>query len=558
MDIFLKSFAKSLNEVITELTIDEIETIIEVPEKNMGDFAFPCFKLSKIYRKPPQMIAKEIVEKLNLSNDFCKKENVGGYINVFINKSSVQQLFYGSFINNKIISKRESNGKTIAMDYSSPNIAKPIAFHHIRSTVIGNSIGNLFEFLGYNIARINYLGDWGTQFGKLTVAFLKWGNEEELSKNRIKHLLEIYVKYHKESEKDPSLDEEARKWFKKCEDKDVEALKFWKTFRDISIKEFEEVYKLLNVKFTHIEGESYYSDVLDDTIKLVQSKLNTEISEGALIIPLEDMPPVLLKKMDGATLYATRDIAAAIDRYNRFNFDKSLYIVATQQQLHFKQVFKVIELMGFEWFNKLKHIEFGMVKGMSTREGNVVFLEDVLRKSIELSKEKILEKERVDENRINDIARIVGVGAIIFGDLKNSRINDFEFNWDELLNFAGYTGPNIQYSYARIQSIIKKSEIKDFNDCDITLLKEDSEIELMKTALTFESVLNQAAESFELYHITKFLYEISKLVATFHHSVNVIKSEENVQKARLFLLNKTAELIKTALSILSMEVVENM
>lgn len=560
MSYFKDIFASVLSEQIKDLTKEELIELIETPDPKMGDLAFPCFKLAKIFRKAPHMISKDLVEKLNFNDEFSSVKAVGPYINVFINNSALLNHFKNEFTDNKILQPLPRLNKNIPIDYSSPNIAKPIAFHHIRSTVIGNAISNLFEFVGYDLKRINYLGDWGTQFGKLSVAFKKWGNEAELEEKGIKHLLEIYVKYHNESKEDESLDIEARKMFKLTEDGDKEALALWKRFRDISIKEFNRIYNILGVKFTHIEGESRYASTLNDTIKLIQSKIHTEISQGALIIPLEEenMPPVLLKKMDGATLYATRDIAAAIDRFERFDFARSLYAVGSQQKLYFQQLKVVLKKMGYDWADKIKHIDFGMVKGMSTRKGNLIFLEDVLNEAISLSKEKILEKGKVPESEIDEVARRVGVGAIIFGDLKSSRVNDFEFNWEDLLNFSGYSGPYVQYSYTRVKSIMRKSDIKDYTNANLSLLKEDIEIELVKELLKFPEIIQKAAANDELYFLAKYSYSISKLMANFHRFVHVLKAEPELQKARLFLLTKVADTIQTTLSILGVETVENM
>lgn len=561
MKTFLNRFAELLKTQIEPWGLDDIIDTIEIPEPSRGDFAFPCFKLARIFRKAPPMIAKEIQASLDHDTSIFEKIEVAGpYLNAFINPTALQSYFKEQLTDNQFIKPRPNCSKSMCIDYSSPNIAKPIAFHHIRSTVIGNSIANLFEFLGYSVARINYLGDWGTQFGKLIVAFKNWGDNDKLETQGIQHLLDIYIKFHEEAEKDPTMDQEARDWFKKTEDQDPEALTYWNRFKEISIKEFKRIYKLLGVSFTHFEGESIYADRLDSTVDLIQSKVKTEISRGALIVPLEeyDMPPCLLKKMDGATLYATRDIAAAMDRHDRFQFDQSLYAVGNQQQLHFRQVFKVIEKMGFPWFKNMHHIQFGMVKGMSTRGGNLVFLEDVLKEAISRAKEKIAEKERVSEQDIDDVSRKIGVGAIIFGDLKNSRINDFEFNWEDLLNFSGYTGPSVQYAYTRIQSIFRKSEIKDFSDGDFSLLVDPLELQLMKLILTFDQVLEKAFNNHELYFVARFAYDLTKEFAKFHKEINVIRSEKPLQKARLLLLDKVSTTLKTALSILGVETVDYM
>jgi len=396
MKILKQQVAKMISTAVGIPPLDVVQMLTNPPKSDMGDISFPCFKIASSTSKKPNEVAIALSEKLN---EVISKYDIvdvvkplGPYVNFTANREILyKQTLEWVLTAQKNGFKLNSNGKTIVIDYSSPNIAKPIAFHHIRSTVIGNIIGNIFESLGYKVARINYLGDWGTQFGKLITAFEKYGDVKKLDTDGIKHLLEIYVRYHKDET--PELNEEAKNWFRLMEDRDYKALSYWKKFREISIKEFERVYKRLGVNFSSIEGESFYNTKSEDVIKTIDKKIGTTQSEGALIIDLSkyDMPPVLLKKTDDTTLYATRDLAAALDRMERFNFDESLYVVAQQQELHFKQIFKVLDLMGYGWSSKCKHVQFGLLHladaKMSTREGNIIFLEDVLDKAVELAKQ---------------------------------------------------------------------------------------------------------------------------------------------------------------------------
>ena len=402
------------------IKIEDVNSMLTVPPKaDMGDFAFPCFKFGKEKGISPKEAAQQLnTLLLSKIKEYDLIETVhpeGPYVNIVLNRKETYAMYkeYFKYLSGRSF-KRDRANKTVVIDYSSPNIAKPLAFHHIRSAVIGNIIGNIFETSGYNVIRINYLGDWGTQFGKLVTAFEKYGNDDLLQKEGIKHLLDIYVKYHKDE--DQELNATAKEWFKKMEDADPAALAYWGKFRDISIKEFDRVYKRLGVVFTHTEGESFYKTP-EDVIASVHNKVGTVVSEGAVIVDLSkyDMPPMLLEKTDGTKLYATRDIAAAIDRQKRFIFDESLYVVGNQQELHFRQLFKVLELMGFDWFTKCKHIQFGLLhladSKMSTREGKVIFLEEVLDKSVELAI-KAIEEKNPDLDNKEEVAEAVGVGAI--------------------------------------------------------------------------------------------------------------------------------------------------
>jgi len=433
------------------------------PER--GDIALPCFPFAKALKKAPQQLAAELETVFCGFEAFEQVKAEGPFLNFSIRPSWLAQKLLPQLLEEKASfgHAKAPTGKTMVIDFSSPNVAKPIGFHHIRSTVIGNALSNIFDAIGWKTERINYLGDWGTQFGKLIVAYKRWGNEETLRKEKIQHLLDLYVRFHKEVENEPAMEDEARAWFKRSEDKDPEALRLWKLFREISTEEFSRIYRMLGVHFDHFDGESLYSDRLDATVELVHKLAGTKISQGATIVDLEDenMPPCLLRKADGATLYATRDIAAAIDRYERFHYDLSLYVVAIQQSAYFKQLFSVLRRMGFEWHNRLAHVAFGMLhladKKMSTRSGDFISLEEVLLKSIELSKQAIEEKNP-DLAGKDEVARQVGVGAIIFGDLINRRTNDITFDWEKILNFNGETGVYLQYAYARARSMLRKAD----------------------------------------------------------------------------------------------------
>lgn len=550
-----------LEQYQLELKQEELLRFFSTPPKaELGDLAFAVFFIAKSIKKSPQDVTQSLHSHLESKKiNIIDKLNINGpYINFYLNRKQIfkdalkQDFQYPNYQN-----------KTIVIDYSSPNIAKPIAIHHIRSTIIGNIIGNMFEQSGADVKRINYLGDWGTQFGKLIVAFKNWGSEEKLKSKGIKHLLEIYIKYHQEET--PELLEEARLWFKKTEDGDAEGLKYWETFKKISIEEFNRIYKKLNVKFTHTEGESFYrGKTLENVIKLVDNKIGVKKSEGALIVDLDefDMPPLLLKKQDGSTLYATRDLAAAFDRVERFNPDELLYVVASQQDLYFKQLFKTFNLMKYDWADKAKHINFGLLTlpggKMSTREGKIVFLEDVLDEA-ESRVLKLINEKNPDLENKTELAKKIGVGAIIFSDISRKRKQNIVFKWEEVLNFDGETAPYVQYSYARAKGILLKNQfkIKDLNLSSYNI--SPYEFTLSKKILEFEEVLEEGISTYEPFVIARFVLEIAKLFNKYYYEEKISDiSDENIKQIKLAFINKITEYIKELLGLLGIDVLERM
>ena len=453
--------------------------------------------------------------------------------------------------------------KTVVIDYSSPNIAKPFGIGHLRSTVIGNSLKKIFKFLGYNVIGINHLGDWGTQFGKLITAYKKWGNEKELKVEPVKYLYSLYVKFHKEAEKNPDLEDEAREWFAKLEKGDSEAKALWNQFCKVSLDDFKRIYQRLNVEFEYYMGESFYSKMLNETIEKIIDCGITEISEGALIVPLDDdLPPALLRKKDGSTLYITRDIAAAIYRYNHFKFDLMLYVVGSPQALHFKQMFKVLEKMGEEWFKKCYHVPFGHIsfenEAMSTRKGNIILLEDVIDKTVSLAL-KTIEEKNPDITNKDKIAEAVGIGAIIFNDLKNSRIKDIVFDWDEILNFNGETGVYLQYTHARISSLIRKFEEK-YGDLEYKSELEYNE-ELFSFVMKlneFEDIVLKASENFEPSIISRYLLELASVFNSFYNRYRFITEDYESALSRILAAFSVKTVLGKGLELLGIEAIEEM
>lgn len=449
-----------------ELSNEEVEALLEKPKNSeMGDIAFPCFTLAKKLRKAPQQIASELAENIQ-ANLIQEVKVVGGYVNIFLNQEKLtndvlqiimsQKEQYGS------ISSRHEN---VVIDYSSPNIAKPFSMGHLRSTVIGNALANISEKNGYKAVRINHLGDWGTQFGKLIVAYRLWGDKEAIESAPIQELLKIYVKFHDMAETDESLNEQARAAFKSLEDGENEALTLWKWFRDASLTEFETIYQILVITFDSYVGEAFYNDKMKPIVQELQDKNLLTLSDGAYVVEMDDqMPPCLITKTDGATLYATRDLAAAIYRHNEYDAVKTFYVVGNEQSLHFKQLFNVLNKMGYEWANELQHVPFGMMlkdgKKMSTRKGKVVLLADVLAEAVETAMQNI-EAKNPNLEKKEEVAKQVGVGAVIFNDLKNDRMNDIDFSLEQMMNFEGETGPYVQYTYARISSILEKGNYEE-------------------------------------------------------------------------------------------------
>ncbi|NFO30224.1 arginine--tRNA ligase [Clostridium botulinum] len=548
-----------------DLDIDAIEKLIEIPPKSeMGDYAFPCFQLSKVMRKAPNMIAETLKDAIN-KDGFERIENLGPYLNFFVDKG----VFAENTIN-KILkdgdSYGESNigeGKTVCVEYSSPNIAKPFHVGHLFTTAIGNSLYKMFKKEGYDVVGLNHLGDWGTQFGKLISAYNRWVDEEALEKAPIDELLRIYVKFHDEAEKDPSLEDEGRMYFKKLETGDAEAQALWKRFRDLSLKEFERVYDILGVKFDSLAGEAFYNDKMDVVVNELKDKGLLVESNGAQVVMLDDynMPPCIVLKGDGASIYATRDLAAAMYRKKTYDFYKSIYVVGSPQALHFKQVFKVLELAGHEWANDCVHVGFGLVKfadrKLSTRKGEVVLLDDLIRESVEKTLEVINEKNPNLENK-EEVAKKIGVGAIIFTYLKNSREKDIVFDWKEILSFEGETGPYVQYSYARANSIISRAE-NISSKVDYSKLSSKEEFELVKVLANFNNQIKLATDKLEPSILTRYVIEVAKSFNKFYNAHSVLNLDDEVLKAtRLSLVKSSLQVIKNGLELLGIDVVEKM
>ncbi|NLL71660.1 MAG: arginine--tRNA ligase [Epulopiscium sp.] len=557
-----------LSTAISELTQEEIMSILEVPGRmEMGDYAFPCFRLAKVYRKAPPQIAQELIEKIPASPFIKRVEAVNGYINFFMNPAP-----FISHVLTSVLEQREKygssimgEGKNIVIDYSAPNIAKPFHIGHLRSTVIGNALYQIHAFLGYNCIGINHLGDWGTQFGKLIVAYKKWGSKEEIEEKGIQELNHLYVKFHEEAEQNPELEEEARGWFTKMEHGDEGALSLWKWFKEISLKEFNRVYDLLGVSFDSYAGESFYNDKMEPIIQELKDKKLLEKSEGAEIVDLseEDMPPCLITKKDGSTLYATRDITAAIYRKNTYDFTRCIYITALEQNLHFAQWFTVIRKMGYDWHDKLVHVPFGMVSmetgKLSTRKGNVILLEDILKESIEKTKAIIEEKNPNLENK-EETAKAVGIGAIIFNDLYNNRIKDIVFSWDKILNFDGETGPYVQYTHARACSVLKKAEVKEQNleEVAFELLDDDASIQVCKVLEGFPKVIQEAAERLEPSLLSRHIMDLAQAFNKFYHECPILIAEEEIKRARLALVESVQIVLQNGLRLLGIDAPKQM
>lgn len=557
---FKQQVAEVLSREIDVLEPEEIRSLIEIPPKSeMGDYSFPCFRLAKAYKKAPVKIADDIVEAID-KELFEKVENLNGYINFFLDKKAVVKA-----VTEEVEEKKDrfggsdlGAGKKIIVEYSSPNIAKPFHIGHIRSTVIGNSIYKLYDFLGYDTIRINHLGDYGTQFGKMIVAYRKWGSEEEVRQAPIQTLLGLYVKFHEEAETHPELEDEARETFRKLEDGSEEEYKLWEWFREESLKEFSRVYDMLGISFDSYAGESFYSDKMDRITDMMAEKGLLQESQGAEIVDLSayDMSPALIRKKDGSTLYITRDIAAAVYRKEHYHFDKNIYVVAAQQNLHFQQWFKIIELMGFDWADQCVHVPFGLVSlddgTMSTRKGKVVFLEDVLNRAVEKTRE-VMEEKNVGNDNIDEVSKQVGIGAVIFQELSNNRIKDYTFSWDKVLNFDGETGPYVQYTHARACSVLRKAQVDVTTDVDFSFITTETAYELAKLILRFPQVVIDAANKYEPSVVTRHIIDIAQAFNKFYHDEHIIVEDLEEQKAKLLLVDAARQTIANGLYLLGME-----
>ncbi|MFL0250767.1 arginine--tRNA ligase [Clostridium neuense] len=561
---YKKLIAEKVKEIVS-MDLEILERLIEIPPKpEMGDFALPCFQFAKIMRKAPNMIAEELSKNIKIEG-VEKVENLGPYLNFFVDKGTYSKSAIENILseNEKYGSSALGEGKNVTVEFSSPNIAKPFHVGHLFSTAIGNSLYRIFDFEGYNCIRINHLGDWGTQFGKLICAYKKWVNEEDLEKEPIKELLRIYVKFHEEAEKDPSLEDEGREYFKKLEDGEKEEVELWTKFRNLSLKEFKKVYDELGVEFDSYKGESFYSDKMDAIIEEMNKKGLLVESNGAKVVMLDEynMPPCIIQKADGASIYATRDIAAAEYRKKTYDFYKSIYVVGAEQKLHFKQFFKTLELAGHEWAKSCVHVAFGTVKfadrKLSTRKGEVIFLEDLLNKAVLKAKEVIDEKNPNLENK-DEVAKKVGIGSIIFTYLKNSREKDIVFNWSEMLSFDGETGPYVQYTYARAKSILRKFE-EASSEIDYSKLNSEEEFELVKKLQGFNEAILNAIDKLEPFIVTRYVIDVAKAFNKFYNSCNIINTEDiGLKNARMMLVKASSIVIKNALNLLGINTVEKM
>ncbi len=552
-----------LSSQISDLTKDELAQLIEIPPKpEMGDFAFPCFRLAKVYHKAPPVIAADLKEAIGDQPFLSDIKVMGGFLNFYVNKEQYAGQIIDRYCKSENYGGAASNGKTICIDYSSPNVAKNFHVGHLRTTIIGNSLYKIFEKLGYKVERINHLGDWGTQFGKLIVAYKKWGSKEAVEEKGIQELMDIYVKFHEEAEKDDSLNDEARAWFAKMEQGDEEALAIWKWFKDISLQEFIRVYDILGMSFDHYTGESFYMDKTEEVVRLLTEKGLLVESEGAMVVKLDDydMPPCIVAKRDGSSIYATRDLAAILYRKREYNFDKCLYVTGLEQKLHFAQVFKVIELMGNDYANNLVHIPYGLVSlkngKISSRKGNVIFAEDILKESIGKTL-SIINEKNPDIPDKEATARKIGIGAIIFNDLYNQRIKDVIFDWDKLLNFDGETGPYVQYTYARASSVLRKTGNLPF-EIDPSLVVDDASMDLLKEIERYPQIVQDAADRYEPSVIARYSMDLAHAFNRFYRECQINVEDVKLKNSRTSLVKITRAIIKDSLSLLGIDCPEQM
>ncbi|MGO3116075.1 arginine--tRNA ligase [Enterococcus pseudoavium] len=548
--------AQAVFEVVKDhLALPEVERLLENPKSaDHGDVAFPTFALAKVFRKAPQQIAAELAEQIN-PEAFEKIEVVGPYLNFFMKKEVVSSMVLKQIAKeaNHFGDSTIGNAGNVTIDMSSPNIAKPISMGHLRSTVIGNSISLILTKIGYHPIKINHLGDWGTQFGKLIVAYKKWGSEEKVKAEPINELLRLYVEFHEKAETDPALNDEARAWFKKLEEDDAEALALWKWFRSESLTEFNKIYNMLEVEFDSYNGEAFYNDKMDEVVTMLEEKHLLQTSEGAEIVNLEqyNLNPALIKKSDGATLYITRDLSAALYRKREYNFVKSLYVVGNEQSGHFKQLKAVLNEMGFDWSDEMVHVPFGLItkdgKKLSTRKGKIVLLEEVLNEAKDLALAQIQEKNPDLPNQA-EVAHQVGVGAVIFHDLKNDRLNNFDFNLEEVVRFEGETGPYVQYTHARAMSILEKANFTVDPEAVYALNDPDS-WEIIKLLQSYPEVVMQAADQYEPSVIAKHAIRVAQAFNKYYAHTKVLVEDEQ-KTARLALVHAVAVILKEDLRLL--------
>lgn len=563
-----KKICQYLSKVLVEMSEEELMKTMEIPpEEKMGDLALPCFAMAKKMHKNPMQIAKELAEKLNDQTEELgieKVESVGAYCNIHLKRDLFVKKCFESLQKEKYGVSQIGAGKTVCMDYSSPNIAKNFHVGHLRTTVIGNSLYKIYQKLGYNVVRINHLGDWGTQFGKLIVAYKLWSSEEQVKEKGIEELLRIYVKFNDESENNESLIVEAREWFVKMEQNDPEALKIWNWFKEISMVEFERIYDLLGISFDSYLGESFYRDKVPALVEKLKDMGLLVESQGAQVIDLEkyNMPPCLITKSDGGSIYHSRDIAAILYRKEQYNFEKCLYVTGLEQSLHFKQIFTAIEVMGYDWSEGLIHVPYGLVslagEKLSTRGGNIIYAEDILKEAIERAYNAIIDKNpSLADKEVT--AKKVGVGAIIFHDLFNQRIKNVDFSWKEVLNFDGTTGPYAQYTYARAKSVLRKAcKMVEIGEVDYMALTDDVSYNLIKVLVSYEDAVINAAEKNEPSIVARYVITLATAFNKFYHDCTILQAEEKEKKARLFLTDLVQKVLCEACGLLGMECPEEM
>ena len=550
----------------TGLQPADIAAALEIPPStDMGDYAFPCFKLSKALRKSPMMISDALAA--NIQADYLGRvESVKGYLNFFIDRAT-----YAEKVVEAVLTQGESYGsdnsgagKTVVLDYSSINIAKRFHIGHLSTTMIGHSLKRIYDFNGYTTVGINHLGDWGTQFGKMIYAYKAWGSREDVEKGGVNELVRLYVKFHEEAEKDPSLDDKGREWFRKIEEGDEEALSIWNWFKELTLKDTAKVYDLLGVTFDSYAGESFYNDKMQPVVDELREKGLLTRSQGAEVVMLDDygMPPAIVLRSDGATLYITRDLAAAFYRHNEYHFDKCLYVVAYQQNLHFKQLFKIIDLMGHDWYKGMEHVSFGMVsyegRALSTREGYVVYLEDLLNKAIEKAREIIEEKSPNLPNK-DEVARQVGVGAVVYFDLHNERIKDIDFRWERALSFEGETGPYVQYTHARCCSVLRKAQAYADVEPDYSVLCDDEALDVLMLISRFPEVVRKAMDQNEPSLITRHTTSLAQAYNKYYFEHRIMEENDPAgSAARVNLTDAVRDVIKTGLYLIGVEAPERM
>ena len=565
---FKERISKEL-ENVTNINKEELKTYIETPKDSKnGDYSFPCFRLAKELKKAPQIIANDIKENINLENTGIEKvEVVGGFLNFFINKEVlIKEVLQGAekdeYKNIKI-----GEGKNIVIDYSAPNIAKPFHIGHLRSTVIGGALSNIYKFLGYNVTGINHLGDYGTQFGKLIEGYKLWGDEYDIDKDPINELTKIYIRINELCKKDEKVLEECRNNFKKLEDGDTYCVELWNRFKEVSLKEFQRVYDLLGSKFESWNGEAFYADKMQEVVEILEKSGKLVESQGAKVVDLTEQgidTPCIIIKSNGSSTYATRDLAAILYRARTYDFDKAIYVTSYEQILHFKQIFATAKYLGLDekYTNGLIHVPFGMVLlptgKMSTREGTSIKLEDLLNEAIERAK-KIIEDKNPELEDKELIAKKVGVGAVIFNDLSNNRVKDEIFDWDTILNFQGETGPYVQYTYVRTQSILRKAEsVPSFKDINTEKINDNYSINILKLIYNFEDILVEVTKKEEPSILSRYLIDLAKAFSNFYNENKIIGEEKEVENARLYLTRVVGEILKTGASLLGIEMPDKM